>query len=1180
MRQVLVVCEIRSMVNYADFKKLVLALVLVFSLAWTQAASIKSKSTGGAWTSTSTWVSGAVPTSADDVEIDGAVTISSNVNCKSVKINSSKSLTFSTGGYKLTITNSNWGTCFENNGTFTAADGTVAFVGGGSNGLTIKNTTTTFYNVTITGVSQMTFGASNTITNRVELTGGAIVSSPAYGSNAVLELKGSVNLQNNNNTWYSGSGSNVAPNIEISGTVTCDNGTPKTIKKTLTIKSGGTLSFANSCLTFASTFTGIYNNGTCTLGGIIVPNGATWNVNNNYTLSTLQIQNGGIVNANSYTLTLNMNNNSQCGGGNNIFTLNNGGTFNAGTGTVVLTPVDYNDVVASVSGGIVFNNVTVNGPNTLDIPNTNSMTVNGSMVVNSGGKVNNPDEINFGPSAVIENNGTTNNGSFPSSIATGVSGSGGGTLSQSRIAVISPNTYTLTSNLTLSGSPRVLIIQEGATFVAGAYTVTVDSVYLNGTFSTANSNGLSGAFGAAVVVLGSNSTVTYTATSGTQNITRRTDYSHLTLSGAATKAFTTGTYNIKGNFAVTGGSATYHSGTRMVFDGSSEQSISCSSFDYVEFGNSGNKTLNAATTVTNTLTMSGSAVLQANGKLILASTASGTARVASIPNSASIVGSVTVQRYIPSITRRSRLLATSVSGFALSDLKDDIFVTGSGGATNGFDVSSNNQTTVYTYEEAPNATRGWKAASNINNTIQAGKGMLVFIRGDRSLPTPQWYTPPFVSQNAVTLDFIGSLNQGDISPELTYNSTGNPLDDGWNMVGNPLPSQISWDSVDKNDLSPFYYTLDANTGSYIANTSSTLIASGQGFFVQAIGPSPTLTFRELSKVSNTPTNYFKTANTNAPFEVRMVKDSINSDVAWLKTSKTSSKLFSLSEDAAKMSNSVINLAYVTSDNKMVQYNTAPLSNQADTFTLYAYAGNGTYTLQFNQVKHFPDDKNVYLVDLFTNQVYDLKQTTTYSFSINSNSSSKGNRFQIIVLTPSQLPVTWLNFGGKLNGNKADLTWTTASEINNAAFTIERNVYGKWEGIGMIAAKGKSNTLTAYTFSDTQLPDDVTTILYRIKQTDRNGDFSYSNTISLRSNQENESTDIAIYPNPAQNQIMVSTKGEEDIEVTIFNNFGKEVLTQTGMNRQVNLDMLEAGVYFIKVKDLQTQETSTTKLIKE
>lgn len=1168
------------MVNYADFKKLVLALVLVFSLTFAQAASIKSKSTGGAWTATGTWTGGVVPTSADDVEIDGAVTISSNVSCKSVKINASKSLTFGSGGYTLSINNSNWGTCFENNGTFTAADGTVAFIGGGSNGLTIKNTTTTFYNVTITGVSQMTFGTSNTVTNRVALTGGAIVTSPTYGSNAVLELKGSVNLQNNNNTWYSGSGSYVAPNIEISGTVTCDNGSPKTIKKTLTINSGGTFSFANSCLTLASTFTGIYNNGTCTLGGIIVPSGATWNVNNNYTLSTLQIQNGGTVNVGSYTLTLNMNNNSQCGGGNNILTLNSGGTFNAGTGTVILTPVDYNDVVASVSGGIVFNNVVVNGPNTLDIPNTNSMTVNGSMVVNSGGKVNNPDEINFGPNAVIQNNGTTNNGSFPTSVATGVSGTGGGTLSQSRVAVISPNTYTLSSNLILSGSPRVLIIQEGATFVAGSYTVTVDSVYLNGTFTTTNTNGLSGAFGSAVVVLGSNSTVTYSATSGTQNITKRTDYTHLTLSGASTKSFTTGTYNIKGNFSVSGGAPSYNSGTRMVFNGSAEQSITCSTFDYVEFGNSGNKSLGTTTTVTNTLTMSGSAVLLSNGRLVLASTASGTARVASIPNSASITGSVTVQRYIPSITRRSRLLSTSVAGFSLSDLKDNIFVTGSGGASNGFDASSNNQTTVYTYQESPSAGRGWKAATNINNTISAGKGMLVFVRGDRSLPSPQWYTPPFVSQNAVTLDFIGTLNQGDISPELTYNNTGNALDDGWNMVGNPLPSQISWDSVDKTDLSPFYYTLDASTGSYIANTSSTPIASGQGFFVQAIGPSPTITFRELSKVSSTPTNYFKTSNSAAPFEVRMIKDSINADVAWLKINKNGLKTFNLNEDAAKMSNSVINLAFVTSDGKSAQYNTAPLSSQADTFLLYAYAANGTYTMQFNQVKHFPEDKNVYFVDLFTNNVYDLTQTSSITFTINSNSSSKGNRFQVIVLTPSQLPVTWLHFGGKLSGNNANLTWTTASEINNAGFTIERNTAGKWESVGMIAAKGNNNTLTTYSFTDGELPADISTIHYRIKQTDRNGSFSYSNVISLRPVNTTENNSIGVYPNPATDLIQVFTRGEEDVEITLINSFGKTVLTQRGMSRQVNLSELDAGVYFVEIKDLQTQETQTTKLIKE
>src|SRR5690606_31307087 len=119
------------------------------------------------------------------------------------------------------------------------------------------------------------------------------------------------------------------------------------------------------------------------------------------------------------------------------------------------------------------------------------------------------------------------------------------------------------------------------------------------------------------------------------------------------------------------------------------------------------------------------------------------------------------------------------------------------------------------------------------------------------------------------------LNKGNITPVLTFTSSGVLADDGWNLIGNPYASQIDWNAVTKNNISSFYYSFNPATGSYAADDGENLIASGQAFFVQTIGASPSITFTENSKATNAPTNYFK--SNGASLTATMIKDSLNSD---------------------------------------------------------------------------------------------------------------------------------------------------------------------------------------------------------------------------------------------------------------------------------------------------------------
>ncbi len=573
--------------------------------------------------------------------------------------------------------------------------------------------------------------------------------------------------------------------------------------------------------------------------------------------------------------------------------------------------------------------------------------------------------------------------------------------------------------------------------------------------------------------------------------------------------------------------------------------------------------------VGNTVTLV-NGTLHTQNNLVLISTATQTASIAAIPASADILGNVTVQRYIPSVVRRYRMLSPNTSSFTYNDLKDDMFISGSGGATNGFDFASGNQTTAYTYQESTTGGRGWKAVTHINQTLDQGKGTLVFVRGDRTLPAPQWYTAPYVAQNALTADFTGPVNKGNISPAITYTSTGDPTSDGWNLIGNPYPSSINWNLVSKSNLNGFIYTLDPATNAYVANDGSTPVASGQAFFVQANAISPSVTFTENCKTSSTPAAYFKAAYTNR-FTIRMVRDSINSDVAWLRFVNGASMTYNSNEDAIKFTNSGINMGFKVPTNPTnVQLNTVPpLTNIADTFVLFSNAAANNYYLEFSQLQNIPATKAILLHDLFTNTITDIRSTQQYNFSITSNAASQGNRFLLVIINQNALPVNLVSFHVIKAGNDANVLWSTAGETNNDRFIIERSFDNSiFEPTGVVKGAGNYSGLFHYTFSDKEAINyakqhGAEMIYYRVKQVDFSGETSISATVVLQIENTLVTPLLAVYPNPATSQITIINADSKPI--TIADISGKPVKSITAETGTVQVDIsdLSGGIYFIK-----------------
>ena len=62
-----------------------------------------------------------------------------------------------------------------------------------------------------------------------------------------------------------------------------------------------------------------------------------------------------------------------------------------------------------------------------------------------------------------------------------------------------------------------------------------------------------------------------------------------------------------------------------------------------------------------------------------------------------------------------------------------------------------------------------------------------------------------------------------------------------------------------------------------------------------------------------------------------------------------------------------------------------------------------------------------------------------------------------------------------------------------------------------------------------------------------------------------SSQISIYPNPAQAEVIISGIDENAIEeVSIYNTTGQRVLHQMGSDRRVDVSKLQQGLYVVKV----------------
>ncbi len=180
-----------------------------------------------------------------------------------------------------------------------------------------------------------------------------------------------------------------------------------------------------------------------------------------------------------------------------------------------------------------------------------------------------------------------------------------------------------------------------------------------------------------------------------------------------------------------------------------------------------------------------------------------------------------------------------------------------------------------------------------------------------------------------------------------------------------------------------------------------------------------------------------------------------------------------------------------------------------------------------------------------------------------------------------LPIELLSFTAEAEEAIVKLEWVTATEINNDFFTVERSQDGlAFEELHVFEGAGNSSQTLSYHTYDRHPLEGVS--YYRLKQTDYDGAFTYSDIVSVSIVIEKPQLVFTVFPNPVSNgkffvQIENNTSDDTPLFIDIIDAsgrivFSKTLQTQGAEQLPVNLpENINAGIYFVLLR--AGQETS-------
>lgn len=367
--------------------------------------------------------------------------------------------------------------------------------------------------------------------------------------------------------------------------------------------------------------------------------------------------------------------------------------------------------------------------------------------------------------------------------------------------------------------------------------------------------------------------------------------------------------------------------------------------------------------------------------LVIKSDVTGTASL--IHNTNSVPA--TMERYISGIAEDWHFLSSPVSD---QPIGGTWLPSGTYGNGTGYDLYIwDEASSCWVYNLNTTGTPNWPTVHPSDNFV-SGKGYLYSVQVTN--PTKQ---------------FVGNLNNGSLDYPVSFSSADASLK-GFNLVGNPYPSSINWESSTGwtrtnlvssgggydmwiwNPAANNYGVCNSYTG-VVTNGVTKDIASMQGYFVRA-NSSGNLTLDNSVRVNSSTNTWFKSKiQENNSISISIISDEgygsdeIIIDFGYSKNENGAIKLFSKVSYAPSLylptGNDKLSVRYLTNtnDNPLIPVTFMPGIN-----------GDYTISCDFDQTKF----DTILLEDRKTNIIQDLKVKSTYRFY--ARASDDKNRFYL------------------------------------------------------------------------------------------------------------------------------------------------------------------------------------------
>lgn len=190
---------------------------------------------------------------------------------------------------------------------------------------------------------------------------------------------------------------------------------------------------------------------------------------------------------------------------------------------------------------------------------------------------------------------------------------------------------------------------------------------------------------------------------------------------------------------------------------------------------------------------------------------------------------------------------------------------------------------------------------------------------------------------------------------------------------------------------------------------------------------------------------------------------------------------------------------------------------------------------------------------------------------------------ILVDNSTPLPVTLLNFEVDCENGFTVLNWSTASEINNDYFVIEKSTDAiNFFPIATVQGNGNSNTVLSYTYTD-ETPNYATTY-YRLKQVDFDGKFEYFNVVVSTCTADENFNVNQLQLNDNVFGFTINTSSSEKLTVYLYDYRGRIISQETIVvnkgNNPISLSKphLSDGIYMLNI--VGEKNHFSTKVLKQ